>query len=238
MPSPLLTDLREQPNPALLAAFEALYRRTFTDPAEREDPAQWPPRLYGDLPPPQPRMHLLVAVDGQEGHLLGGIAFEYYRDSRCGLLTYLVVAPDGRRRGLGRQLVRGALQRLQQEARAHGAELRGVFAEAEDPDRVGASDDAAMPPRERLTALAHLGARRIDIPYVQPALEGGDGPCRHLLLLAFYPPTGPIAGSVVRDFLHEFYRALGVAEPATDADFCAMERVLDGAKMLLAPRAS
>lgn len=234
MPSPPLIDLRDQPDPALLAAFEELYRRTFNDPAEREDPAQWPPRLYGDLPPPQPRMHLLVAVDGPGRHLLGGIAFEYYRDSRCGLFTYLVVAADGRRRGLGRRLVRGALQRLQQDARAHGADLRGVFAEAEDPDRVDASDAAAMPPRERQTALARLGARRIDIPYVQPALEGGDGPCRHLLLLAFHPPTGVLAGSMVRDFLHEFYRALGIMEPATDTDFCAMERALEGATMLQA----
>lgn len=232
MPGPQLIDLREHPDPSLLAAFEDLYKRTFTDPTEREDPAQWPPRLYGNLPAPEPRMHLLVAVDGPRQHLRGGIAFEYYRDSRCGLLTYLVTAPDQRRRGLGRQLVHGALERLQQEAQAHGAELRGVFAEAEDPAQVSAND-AAMQPRERLTALARLGARRVCIPYVQPALAGGSGPCRHLLLLAFHPPTAAIEGAVVRDFLHEFYRALGIAHPAADADFRAMEQALEGATMTM-----
>ena len=230
MPSPQLVDLREHPNPSLLAAFEDLYRRTFTDPTEREDPAQWPPRLYGNLPAPEPRMHLLVAVDGPSQHLRGGIAFEYYRDSRCGLLTYLVTAPDWRRRGLGTQLVQGALGRLQREAGAHGADLRGVFAEAEDPAQVSASD-ATMQPRERLTALARLGARRVCIPYVQPALAGGSGPCRHLLLLAFHPPTGAVEGAVVRDFLHELHRALGILEPATNADFRAMEQALGGATM-------
>ncbi|MGK2942042.1 MAG: GNAT family N-acetyltransferase [Immundisolibacter sp.] len=235
MPSPQLIDLRDNPSPALLAAFEDLYTRTFTDPAERENPTQWPPRLYGNLPAPQPRMHLLVVVDGPPAttHLLGGIAFEHYRDSHCGLLTYLVIAPEFRRRGLGRQLIHGALARLHQETRAHGTELCGVFAETEDPDKVGANDNA-MAPRERLTALARLGARRIDIPYVQPALEGGSGRCRHLLLLAFHPHTDAIPGAVVRDFLHEFYRALGIDAPQADVDFRAMERALEGVAILQA----
>jgi hypothetical protein len=31
---------------------------------------------------------------------------------------------------------------------------------------------------------------------------------------------------VVQGFLHEFYRALGITDPAADADFRAMERAL------------
>ncbi len=106
-----------------------------------------------------------------------------------------------------------------------GMSLRGVFAETEDPAKVG-PDGNAMAPGERLTALARLGARRIDVPYVQPALEGGSGRCRHLLLLVFHPPCGAVPGAVVQDFLHEFYRALGITQPAADADFRAMERAL------------
>lgn len=226
-PEPQLLDLREHPRPDLLAAFVTLYTRTFTDASEREDPAEWPPRLYGDLSPPQPRMHLLLAVDerAQPPRLLGGIAFEYYRDSHCGLLTYLVTDPAHRRRGLARLLVQTAIGRLHEDARGYGTDLRGVFAETEDPDLIG-NDGNAMPPRERLAALARLGARRIDMPYVQPALVGGSGRCRHLLLLAFHPQADRIAGAAVRDFLHEFYRALGVATPEMDADFRAMQRAL------------
>lgn len=226
-PEPQLLDLRDHPHPELLAAFVDLYTRTFTDASEREDPAEWPPRLYGDLPVPQPRMHLLVAVDAhaRTPRLLGGIAFEYYRDSGCGLLTYLVTDADHRRRGLARRLVDKAIARLHEDAHGHGVELRGVFAETEDPAQVN-SDGNAMAPRERLQALARLGARRIDIPYVQPALTGGNGRCRHLLLLAFHPQADGIEGAALRDFLHEFYRALGVETPELDADFRAMVRTL------------
>jgi GNAT superfamily N-acetyltransferase len=227
MPAPQLIDLREHVRPDLLASFVELYTRTFTDPSEREDPAEWPPRLYGDLPAPQPRMHLLVAVDasGANERLLGGIAFEYYRGSCCGLLTYLVIDPAYRRQGLARQLVQNAIALLHLDAREHERKLRGVFSETEDPNQVGPHGNA-MPPRERLTALSRLGARLIDIPYVQPALKGGSGPCRHLLLLAFHPQTGSIAGNVVRDFLHEFYRALGVVAPEADADFNILAHTL------------
>lgn len=233
--APDLLDLRTHPHPGLLAAFTELYTRTFTDPSEREDPAQWPARLYGKLPAPQPQMHLLVAVDNR-GTLLGGIAFEYYRDSRCGLLTYLVVDPARRRRGLARHLVERAVTLLREDAARAGTLLRAVFSETEDPERV-ATRDNVMSPHERLTALARLGARRLDIPYVQPALEGGSGRCRHLLLLAFYPARAEadmIDGAVVRDFLHEFYRALGVAQPEADAEFQAMSACLQGTLPLAA----
>lgn len=228
--APQLLDLREHIRPDLLAAFVDLYTCTFTDPSEREDPAQWPLRLYSDLPAPQPRMHLLVAIDDSSAdtRLLGGVAFEYYRASRCGLLTYLVIDPAHRRRSLARQLIQRTLVLLQQDASEYGTVLRGVFSETKDPDQVGAHGNA-MSPRERLTALARLGARLIDIPYVQPTLAGGSERCRHLLLLAFHPDstqTDHIEGGAVRDFLHEFYRALGVDTPEADDDFRAMERSL------------
>lgn len=63
----------------------------------------------------------------------------------------------------------------------------------------------------------------------KPALEGGSGRCQHLLLLVFYPEltqTTGIEGSAVQDFLHEFYRALGVQQPDRDVEFLAMTKQL------------
>jgi GNAT superfamily N-acetyltransferase len=210
----------------LLQSFIALYNETFTAPSEREDPAQWEERLVSDLTPPQPRTHLLAAVrKGRTGaeELAGGLIFEYYRTSGCGLLTYLVVTPPNRRLGLGRALVQKALEILRSDAMCEGRELAAVFAETENPELTW-EGGRAMPPRERLGVLAALGARRVMIPYVQPPLIGGGGSARHLLLVAF-PHSGHLApvlpADVVRNFLHEFNRALGIDNPAQDPDFQA-----------------
>lgn len=230
--SPALLDLREHRHadqPALLDDFIALYLRSFTDAAEREDPGQWAERLHTDLPAPQPRMHLLVAAGPDAAgrrRVQGGMAFEYYRGSRCGLFTYLAVDPAHRRRGLARALVARAIDILRADAREHGTSLRAVFSESENPALVTA-DGNAMSPRERLATLSRLGARWIDIPYVQPTLVGGSGRCRHLLLLCFHhggQDPDAIDGAAVRAFLHEFYRALGVERPDEDADYIAQAR--------------
>lgn len=60
-------------------------------------------------------------------------------------------------------------------------------------------------------------------------LEGGSGRCRHLLLLVFYPDVAraaSIKASAVRDFLHQFYRALGVQRADQDAEFLVMTKQL------------
>ncbi|NWG45534.1 MAG: GNAT family N-acetyltransferase [Alphaproteobacteria bacterium] len=234
-----LIDLREAPTSPLLRDFIALYDATFTDEAEREDPGQWAGRLASNLAPPQPRSHLLLAGEGLARggrEIRGGIVFEHYRESRCGLLTYVVVDPRHRRSGLGGRLVAAATATLEAEAQALGAPLRAVFGEAEDPAQM-AGRRSAMPPADRLAAFAALGARRIPFAYVQPELDGGQGRARHLHFLAF--PLGgrsldSIEGAIVRDFLHEFYRALGVRRPEEDPDFRAMSRSLAG-RLPLAP---
>jgi GNAT superfamily N-acetyltransferase len=239
--SPELIDLRAHRHaaqPSLLNDFIALYLRTFTDPAEREDPSQWAERLEHDLPEPQPRMHLLVAAEPGTGpnRVHGGLAFEYYRGSRCGLYTYLVVDPDRQRGGLAKAMLARAIEILKADARDHGEHLRAVFAESENPALV-AADNNSMAPRDRLVALSRLGARWIDIPYVQPTLIGGSERCRHLFLLAFHhggADPQAIEGAVVRDFLHEFYRALGVEQPDSDVDFLDQQSHI-GAHLPLKP---
>lgn len=239
---PALLDLRTYRQPdrdALLDQFIALYLRTFTDPSEREDPAPWAERLQRDPDEPQPRMHLLVAVrpdaDGQP-RVLAGLAFEYYRASRCGLFTYLTVDPIGQRQGLARALIGRALEILETDAAEFAVRLRAVFSETEDPNRVDARS-GGLSPRDRLRILSRLGARWIDIPYVQPTLVGGSERCRHLLLLVFHhsgTAMDSIEGAAVRDFLHEFYRALDIDRPEADADFIRQDRHI-GATLPLKP---
>lgn len=222
-----LLDLKEGHRPDLLGAFVSLYDRTFTDPTEREDPAEWDDRLWAKPPPGQPVTHLVVAEPAPPAREVpGGLLFEYYPESRCGLLAYLAVDPRHRRQGLARRLIERAMQILREDAGRFGGELRMVFAETEDPTLVGAGR-GSMPPRERLKAFSRLGAAWVDVPYVQPQLCGGSDRGRHMMLLAFGPDgIAPriIDGSMLREFLDEYYRSLGVSDPASDPDWLKMAR--------------
>ena len=222
LPEPL--DLRDHQRPDLLAAFTRLYDTTFTDPSEREDPAEWPDRLWGN--DSSTTMHLLIVPTTSGIDAAAGLAFEYFPRSSCGLLTYLVVEREWRRTGLARELVTRAATILKKDALDSGRTLEALFAETENPALVS-PDQSAIPPSERLRAFDRLGARWVDIPYVQPALTSGGTPCRHLLLVAF-PLPGSLVGpnptaATILAFVEELYRALEVEDPLNDTDFQAIK---------------
>ncbi|MDB5386184.1 MAG: hypothetical protein JWM11_1830 [Planctomycetaceae bacterium] len=221
-----IIDLRETRDLVLLErAYNGLYLHCFTDPNEQEDLEQYRSRLFdAQLPAPQPVTHFLIAIENQgdsaSDQVLGMLICEFYRGSACGLLTYLAVVPGLRRTGLGRRLVEHAIKILRNDCTSpHG--LQAVFAETHDPQLIDAAREA-MPPAERIEVMRRLGAYRLPIRYVQPALRPGSGRSANLVLLTF--PTRPgestvTHGAALQLFLDEFYRALGVAAPAMDQDF-------------------
>src|SRR5882724_10131255 len=91
-----IVDLRDARNDELLQAFYTeLYIPAFPILTEQEDPDVWAPRLWGVAD----RLELQILVAGSnlaepsQRTLAGGVAFELYRESWCGLITYLTVAP-------------------------------------------------------------------------------------------------------------------------------------------------
>lgn len=224
-----IIDLRDNRDWDLLKqVYGELYLACFTDPDEQEDLEQYRERLFdAQKPSPQPKTHFLVAgerlSDPETRVLAGMLIFELYRESVCGLLTYLAVAPAGRGRGLGRLLMRHAIGILSEECARTGG-LRAVFAETHDPALIDPADDA-MSPRDRIEVMKRLGAQQVPVRYVQPELRPGDGRSRKLLLIAFaIDPDQPprVSGRALLGFMHEFYRALGVANPHEDADYQAI----------------
>ena len=225
-----IIDLRDTRDQSLLEqAYQELYLACFTDPDEQEDLEQYRTRLFDpQLPPPQPETHFLVAGESLDNPtsrvLCGMMIFELYRESSCGLLTYVAVAPHMRGRGLGRQLIQRAVSIL--TARCSGSQgLRAIFAETHDPNLIDPADDA-MSPHDRISVMRRLGAARVPVRYVQPELRPGDGRSRKLLLLTFPfggDPSARVSGRALLDFMHEFYRALGVAHPRQDADYLTIQ---------------
>jgi len=225
-----LIDLRQDFQPAVLDQFIALYNRTFTDASEMEDPSEWAGRLREtEVQAPHPVSQIMVVVkNGGAPEVLGGAVFEYYQESRCALISYLAVDHAARGKGIGRLMVNAAIAKLEAEAKARGETLRGVFAETANPEEVGPEHDS-MPALDRVRALAALGAMRVDVPYVQPALTPGGRPAYHLMLLSFGEPgRSYIDRLVVTEFLHELYRALEIPVPEWNLDFLRTMRAMAG----------
>ena len=184
---------------ALLEAFHGgIYMDAFA--ARREPLEVWKRALRGELPY---RQTIRLALAG--GRIAGGIAYELYPASRCGLVTYSVVAPEARRAGLGRRLLDGAVAEL------HAAGARAVLGEVDDPRRArGPSDEPAETAWARLERFQRWGARVLGPParYVQPSLGPGLSRDRGLVLIALageapLPPS--LDGAIARAFVEELY---------------------------------
>jgi GNAT superfamily N-acetyltransferase len=174
-----------------LARFYAsLYLDAFA--AQREPLEAWQRALRGDAPY---ELGVVLAITGDD--IAGGIAYELYPRSRCGLVTYMVVAPPYRRAGLGKRMQDEAIADLA----ARGA--RAVFGEVDDPAR--RAGEAAEVARRRLERNLRWGATVLDVRYVQPALGPGLARDDGLLLLSLR--SGPVAPDVIEAFVRELYAA-------------------------------
>lgn len=221
-----IIDLRDTRDFGLLEhVYNELYLACFTDPDEQEDLEQYRTRLFdSQLPIPQPETHFLVAgenLSDPKSRVIGGFMIcELYRESSCGLLTYIAVSPAMRGRGLGRILLRRAIDVL--KVRCTGPQgLRAILAETHDPAQTDPASDA-MSPRDRIEVMKKLGAYLVPVHYVQPELRPGDGRSRKLLLITFAldeHAKPSVSGKALTDFMHEFYRALGVTNPDVDLDY-------------------
>src|SRR5262245_29712869 len=201
----MLTD-PAQHEPLLERFHRDLYLSEFAAQAEPLDVWRWA-LFSGEAPY---RMSLRLALDGDE--IVGGIAFELYPRSMCGLVTYVVVAAKTRGGGLGKELRSGAARTLY----ADGA--RSVFGEVNDP-RAPHSYETADTSWKRLERYMRWGSRVLDIRYMQPSLGPGLERDRGLVLVRHSgdaPPLTSMPGSVVRDFISEFYEVTEEGRPVDD----------------------
>jgi hypothetical protein len=126
-----------------------------------------------------------VALD-DEG-IAGGVTYEHYPKSNCGLVTYMVVAPRARQRGLGRKLLVDAAQTLYDA----GAALVLGEVHRDHP--------------ERLARFVRWGAHAVDVAYVQPSLGPGLARDAGLCLIVLPPIPAIVDERVVNAFIDELY---------------------------------
>jgi hypothetical protein len=128
--------------------------------------------------------------------IIGGIAFEYYKQAQCGLLSYMVVAEDFRRLGILRtlhpiaceaiQLLHKEEQEEQQHHKGRITTIKAIFAET---NTIEAGDVPPAIIRKRHEILYSLGYRQLKFPYVQPPLVE-DGESFDDIMLLIYWTSG------------------------------------------------
>jgi GNAT superfamily N-acetyltransferase len=221
--APALELVTLTPAPAHERLLDAFYAGIYLDAfaAQREPLDVWKRALRGELPY---RQTIRLALAGDR--IAGGISYELYPESRCGLVTYNVVAPGARRTGLGRRLLEGATAEL------FAAGARAVLGEVVDPRRPsrprrpGAPDDPHAEPAEaswaRLERNQRWGARVLAARYVQPALGPGLSRDRGLVLIALPGPSplpATMDGAIPRAFVAELYAITEGGPPDAEIAF-------------------
>lgn len=187
-------------NKALLGDFERLYYDAFPDVNERESFNDICARINQDN---QPLRSLIALTYSNEG-ILGGMVLDIYENTWFHLI-YLLVKPDARNQGIGKQLICEELPLL---VRSINTDCKGVFLESNIPWQTHTD---SFDPYTRLSHFRHFGVKWIPIRYVQPPLSK-EKACVSNLFLLYYPFSKAyslINKQYIRAFLYHFYVNLG-----------------------------
>jgi hypothetical protein len=143
-------------------------------------------------------------ISNKQSTILGGAVIAYYRNSRVGLLSYVVLNEDYRGCGLAKKLHNEALRRMEMLANSYcldsiessnynnnsqntTAALRAIFAETNTHT---AGDITPTQCLLRHKSLYNLGYRRVNFPYSQPPLspeDGSNASFDDIMLLVYLP---------------------------------------------------
>jgi hypothetical protein len=143
------------------------------------------------------------SISNKQSTILGGAVIAYYRNSRVGLLSYVVLNEEYRGCGLAKKLHNEALRRMEMLANSYCLDsiessnnnnnsqnttaLRAIFAETNTHT---AGDITPTQCLLRHKSLYNLGYRRVNFPYSQPPLspeDGSNASFDDIMLLSYLP---------------------------------------------------
>lgn len=199
-------------NAASVNRFRLLYENGFPDPNEREEFGVILNRIKGEKQSYEPHsVMVLIGNEGEAPEVAGGLIADWYAGSASLHLTYLIIDERERGKGIGRKLIEEGVPGLKKWIREKsGVEIKNVFFESNNPEKTTTDN---FPPEKRLRIFSGLGAKWIDIPYVQPALDADKKNVENLLLLTFpqfNTNQNKIKTLEIENFLKDLYASLGI----------------------------
>lgn len=220
----------------LAKAYRDVYKPAFA-PADREAMEDWVDTLNGNNDFCNMSIVLLGEGLNTAKPTMKGISVGYYyRDQDAALLGYTIVSPKYDAPGLEQAMMDTITEALQDISKKNGGQMQAIFMETLNPAKVD-NDDDRNDAVERLKMLQSLGAKLVNINFVEPPVcEGGD-PNADLHLIA-YPGKAGFQPSTqqVKDVVTGLYT--GQAEnagcaPNDNPDYLSVMKQIDAASQLL-----
>lgn len=209
--------------------FGDMYTKGFPDENEREDFNLIIQRVIGDKGPYEPHSIIALSSDETTSEVRGGLIADWYANSKCIHLTYLIIDDSSREKGIGKKLINEGIVQIKNLIQATaGIEIKNVFFESNNPEKTIHDNFNSV---TRLEIFSRLGAKWIDIPYIQPALDAAKKEVDNLFLLSFtqFNVKGDrIAEVEITAFLKDLYQSLGASDK--NASFIGMQRQLEKQK--------
>jgi GNAT superfamily N-acetyltransferase len=160
---------------------------------------------------------LCLIAETSDGAAVGGANFIAMPGSGDGgivtaNLNYIYVAPDARKRGNLRRLLKIVFEAAKSLFNADLGELQPlVFIEQNDPFQMSEENYerdtrfTGIDQLDRLRIWTRLGARVVDFPYVQPALSGDQEPDDSLIYSVLGSSQSTLSAAVLRGHLERFF---------------------------------
>lgn len=120
--------------------------------------------------------YIVIATDIMGTPIGGGIA-DYFYDSNSVFIEYVSVKETHRSKGIGKDIVNFIIK--YHSMRVNNKVLDYIFWETENPDLCECYNIGVIA-KKRWKFFHNLGAKRVDMKYIQPALEEGKSPVYHL----------------------------------------------------------
>jgi len=193
-----------------LSDFKDLYIQGFPDINEREDFDVILNRVFGPKQINEPHSVIILSIsedDNQE--VMGGLIADWYETSKSIHLIYLIIDEKFRGKGVAKKLIKEGVEDIKNWINTEkGVEIKNVFFESNNPEKTTTD---SFDPVTRLEIFSHLGAKLININYIQPALDKNKKEVDNLLLLSFpqFNEKGDkIPATEIMAFLTDLYLSL------------------------------
>ncbi len=214
----------------LIDSFKELYTNAFPDINEREDFEVILQRVFGENQQNEPHSILiLTTTTGNKPEVSGGLIVDWYENSKAIHLIYLVTAEKYRGKGIAKSLInKGIKSIIEWIKNERGIEIRNVFFESNNPEK---TENDNFDTIQRLEIFSQLGAKWINIPYVQPALDAKKKEVDNLYLLSFtqFNVKGDKISEIeIIDFLKDLY--LSLKQTDKNKSFIRMQNELEKQK--------